>query len=104
MPMSPRRKAETKGTSSSLPVALAGMVAGPVTVVLHEVGWLSLGPTATLWSTASIVFVSMLGILVGARIWVAGSRWLGAVVALPNLLVLGPYLFFLLFFGMGGSR
>lgn len=90
--------------SPSVTSALAAMVAGPVVAVLHEAGLLSLGPPATLWPVAVIVVVALVGVLMGARVWVTGSPWWGAVVVLPNLLVLGPYLFFLLFFGMGGSR
>lgn len=86
------------------PPALVVMLAGPLAAVLHETGTFSPGPPATLWPLGFVVLVALVGLLLGARTWRSGSRWTGALIALPNLVVLGPYLFLLVFFGLGGSR
>jgi len=85
-------------------LALAGFVAGPSAALLHEVGLLSLGPSATLWPIGFVVFVAAGGMVMGLRVAAVATRSLGLIVALPNLLVLTTYGFLLVFFGLGGSR
>ena len=84
--------------------ALAGFLAGPSAALAHEVGLVSVGPSATLWPVGFVVFLASVGILVGVGIASRGSRLLAVTVVLPNLLVLATYGFFLVFFGLGGSR
>ncbi len=85
-------------------LVMAAFVVGPGTAVLHETGVLSLGPTATLWPIGFIVIAALAGLGTGLSIAHRVSRGLGALVAIPNLVVLGLYSFLLLFFGLGGSR
>ena len=85
-------------------LAAAALAAGPTTAVFHEAGIVSLGPSATLWPIAFIVVAALAGLGAGITIARRVSRTLGLAVALPNLLVLAPYGFLLVFFGLGGSR
>ncbi len=85
-------------------LAAAAFAAGPGMAVLHETGTLSLGPSATLWPIGFVVVAAAAGLVTGLRLATRVSRGLGALVAVPNLIVLLFYGFFLLFFGFGGSR
>jgi hypothetical protein len=80
------------------------LAAGPTLAGLHETGMFSAGPAATLWPLVLIVIAAMMGVLVGRWVATRRSRLLGFIVAAPNALVLLVYGFFLIFFGMGGSR
>ncbi len=85
-------------------LAMIACAVGPATAALHEAGIMSLGPPATLWPIGFIVVAAATGLGTGLRIGWRVSRMLGAVVAIPNGLVLALYAFLLLFFGFGGSR
>lgn len=83
---------------------LIAAAAGPAAALLHELDLVPLGPAASLWPLLVIVVAAGSGILVGLRIGrhdLPGLRWLAMI---PNGLVLLFYGFFLLFFGLGGSR
>lgn len=103
---SPRGEPERPDASAAVVVSLAlfGGVSGPAAALVHEAGWFSMGPPATLWPLGVIVLAALVGLLGASRVKGLGARWLGLVVALVNGLVLIPYLFLLLFFGLGGSR
>lgn len=85
-------------------IGLAASMSGPAIAALHETSTLSVGPSATLWPVFFVVVVA------GAGLWVVGkavddrSTWIRLLSAVPNGLVLMFYGFFLLFFGLGGSR
>lgn len=85
-------------------LSAAACAAGPATAVLHEADVLSVGPPATMWPIGFVAGAAAVGLASGLRIWRRDSRALGAVVAVPNGLVLALYGFLLLFFGLGGSR
>lgn len=85
-------------------LSAAACAAGPAAAVLHEADVLSVGPSATLWPVGFVTAAAAVGLALGHRIWRRDSRALGAVVAVPNGLVLALYGFLLLFFGLGGSR
>jgi hypothetical protein len=85
-------------------LALAGLLVGPAMAALHETGTLPLGPGATLWPVGFVVLGATMGLLAGQAVASKGSRLVGALVALPNLVVFLFYGFLLLFFGLGGSR
>jgi hypothetical protein len=85
-------------------LSAAALAAGPATAILHESGILSLGPSGTLWPIGFIVVAALSGMGTGLAIANRVSRTLGLLVSIPNLLVLAPYGFLLLFFGLGGSR
>lgn len=78
--------------------------AGPATAFLYESGLVPLGPTASLWPYAVIVLAAVVGIFLGLKIRHRGMRRLHWLAVLLNGLVLCFYGFFLLFFGLGGSR
>lgn len=79
-------------------------MSGPAIAALHETGILSVGPSATLWPVFSVVVVAGAGLWVVAKALDDRSIWMRLLAALPNGLVLMFYGFFLLFFGLGGSR
>jgi hypothetical protein len=83
---------------------LVAAAAGPATALLHEFDVLSLGPAASLWPLLVIVLAAVLGIVLGLRIGRQGLRRLRWLAMIPNGLILCLYSFFMLFFGLGGSR
>lgn len=87
-----------------LSALLIAAAAGPTTALLHEFSIVSLGPTTSLWPVLAIVLAALLGIVlvlgIGHREF-PRSRWFATI---PNGAVLLLYGFFLLFFGLGGSR
>ena len=85
-------------------LAAGAFAAGPTAAALYETGTLALGPSATLWPIGFIAVVAAAGLVTGLRLGTRVSRVLGAVISIPNGLVLVFYGFFLLFFGLGGSR
>ena len=85
-------------------LSAAACVAGPGMAVLYESDVFALGPSATLWPIGFVAGAAAVGLVTGLRIGARASRALGAVVAILNGLVLAFYGFFLLFFGLGGSR
>ena len=85
-------------------LAAAAFAAGPTIAALYETGTLALGPSATLWPIGFIALAAAGGLFTGLLLGTRVSRLLGAVIAIPNGLVLAFYGFFLLFFGLGGSR
>lgn len=82
----------------------AAAAAGPATAILHEFDLVPIGPPGTLWPLVVIVLASMLGIFFGLRFGQQNFRRLRWLAMMPNGLVLCFYGFFLLFFGLGGSR
>ncbi len=96
--------ANSKRSAELWTLVMAALVIGPGTAVLHETGMLSLGPTATLWPIGFIVMAALAGLATGLRVATRVSKVLGALVVIPNFVVLGFYGFLLLFFGLGGSR
>ena len=87
----------------SMGAALA-LVAGPAMALLYEADVLVLGPSATLWPLGFVALTGAAGLITGFRLGVRGSWVLGALVSIPNGLVLAFYGFLVLFFGLGGSR
>ena len=85
-------------------MAVAALAVGPGTAVLHETGTFSPGPSATLWSIGFVVIVAVAGLVTGLRVATRVSPGLGALVGVPNALVVLFFGFLLLFFGLGGSR
>lgn len=85
-------------------LAAAAFAAGPGMAVLYESDVLALGPSATLWPIGFVTVAAAAGLVTGLRVGAHSSRALGALIAVPNALVLVLYGFFLLFFGFGGSR
>lgn len=83
---------------------LGAAAAGPAAALLHELDVVPLGPRASLWPLLVIVLAAALGIFLGLRIGRQDFRGLRWFVMIPNGLVLCFYSFFLLFFGLGGSR
>lgn len=86
------------------PLFLAAAAAGPAAALLYEFDLVPGGPTASLLPVLAIVLAASFGIVLGLKIgrhYLRGMRWLAV---LPNTLVLCFYGFFLLFFGLGGSR
>ena len=83
---------------------VVALVAGPVTAALYETGTVVLGPSGTLWPVAFVAGAGATGVVVGVVLSVRTSRVLGGLVVVSNLLVLALYGFFVLFFGLGGSR
>ncbi len=85
-------------------IGLAASISGPAIAALHETGKLSVGPSATFWPVFFVVLVAGAGLVVVAKALSGRSIWIRLLAALPNGLVLMFYGFFLLFFGLGGSR
>jgi len=85
-------------------LAAAAVAVGPGMAVLYETDVLALGPSATLWPIGFVTVAAAAGLVTGLRVGARASWALGALVAVPNGLVLAFYGFFLLFFGFGGSR
>jgi hypothetical protein len=86
------------------PLFLVAAAAGPAAALFHEFEVVPLGPSASLWPLLVIVLAAGFGLCLGLRLGrdeVRGQKWLAVF---PNGLVLCLYGFFLLFFGLGGSR
>lgn len=91
------------GRSSTFAVVCLG-VAGPLVAVLHLTDALSFGLRGSLWDPGLVVMAAAVG-LVGSLVAIRrGHRTTGVAAAVLNLLVLAPYGFLVLFFGLGGSR
>lgn len=85
-------------TAVSPVAAAAAFLAGPAMAVLYETGLIPRGLRGTLWPLLVIVGAAAVGFTFGAWLGRRGPRLLGAVIAVPNMLVLAYYGFFLLFF------
>ena len=85
-------------------LALAALLLGPTAALLYEARVLVVGPSGSLWPVGFVVGAAATGLWIGLRLGRGRSRASGAVIALVNGAVLAYYGFFLLFFGLGGSR
>lgn len=91
------------GRSSTFAVLFLG-VAGPLLAVLHLTDALPFGLRGSLWDPGLVVMAAAVG-LVGSLVAIRrGHRRTGAAAAVLNLLVMAPFGFLVLFFGLGGSR
>ena len=79
------------------------LVGGPGIAFLYERGSLP-GSSGGLWSLLPVILVAAAAVAVGVKAAIRGPRWLGYLVVTVNILVVLFYGFFLLFFGLGGSR
>lgn len=86
------------------PIFLCAAAVGPAAALLYEFDIVPLGPSASLWPYGVVVFAAVLGIFFGLRMGPGDIRPLRWLAMLPNGLVLCFYGFFLVFFGLGGSR
>ena len=85
-------------------LVLAALLVGPTAALLYEGRLLVIGPSGSLWPIGFVAGAAATGLWIGCRLSGGGSRAAGAVIALVSGAVLAYYGFFLLFFGLGGSR
>lgn len=83
---------------------LVAAATGPTAALLHEFNIASPGPTASLWPVLVIVLAALMGLGLGLNFGRRSFPRLRWLVMIPNGAVLLFYGFFLLFFGLGGSR
>lgn len=85
-------------------LAVTALLVGPTAAFLHEADVLGIGPSGSLWPIGFVAVAAAAGFSMGLRLRKGGIRALGAIASLVNAIVLAYYGFFLLFFGLGGSR
>lgn len=85
-------------------LGVTALLVGPTAAFLHEARVLVIEPSGSLWPIGFVAGAAATGLWIGLRLRKGGWRALGAIISLVNGIVLAYYGFFLLFFGLGGSR
>lgn len=93
---------EAKASGALATVVLG--VLGPFLAVLHLLNALPFGLQGSLLGPGVVAVAAALGLAAGVLAIRRDHRAVGTAVALLNLLVLAPYGFLAVFFGLGGSR